>query len=383
MSDLGQLAAIHQRAEQATKGPWYPYHSFAFHSVSTWAAPPTISAAEAICEVDSHANAEFIAHARQDIPYLLSLVGHEDELRRKVDAREEHIRQLLTERDDHPAVQQLQRIAVAQGLTEASDVAILQEFARMRADLDVYENAEMRLIPNGDDNLVGFCEHLLALLSPLHEEHRRLTEELAALQTAQEALKEELANVWATEPPLFIPLKAEFFEAFQAGTKTEELRRYGPRWNERTCRVGRAVVLSRGYGRQARLQGRIWRFKKQHGSIFGSTYRASIERLYGTLDIDIACISIDFSKEPAAVLLPRWQPIESAPKDFTPVLLLWHPPQPPNAKPTVILERWYCRTHALAARHHDCPNEADCRMGWGSYAGEMSHWMSLPEPPTP
>ena len=91
---------------------------------------------------------------------------------------------------------------------------------------------------------------------------------------------------------LFVPLKAEFFDAFASGTKTEELRRYGPRWNERTCQVGRSVTLSRGYGRQARLAGRIWRFKKQHGSTFGSTYRASIERLYGTLDLDIACISI-------------------------------------------------------------------------------------------
>ncbi len=96
--------------------------------------------------------------------------------------------------------------------------------------------------------------------------------------------------------PLFIPLKGEFFDAFASGTKTEELRRFGPRWNERTCEVGRAVTLSRGYGKAQRLTGRIWRFKKQHGSTFGSTYRASIERIYGTLDIDIACISIEVNR---------------------------------------------------------------------------------------
>ncbi len=95
---------------------------------------------------------------------------------------------------------------------------------------------------------------------------------------------------------LFIPLKAEFFDAFESGAKTEELRRFGPRWNERTCIVGRAVTLSRGYGKAQRLTGRIWRFKKQHGSTFGSTYRASIERIYGTLDIDIACISIEVNR---------------------------------------------------------------------------------------
>ncbi len=92
--------------------------------------------------------------------------------------------------------------------------------------------------------------------------------------------------------PLFIPLKAEYFDAFAAGTKQDELRRYGPRWNERVCWIGRPVVLSRGYGRQHRLVARIASFKRQPGTTFGSTYRASIERLYGTLDLDIACIGL-------------------------------------------------------------------------------------------
>jgi hypothetical protein len=55
--------------------------------------------------------------------------------------------------------------------------------------------------------------------------------------------------------PLFIPLKREFFEAFKRGTKTEEYRLEGPRWNARTCFVGRHVVLSLGYGKSNRLQG--------------------------------------------------------------------------------------------------------------------------------
>lgn len=44
--------------------------------------------------------------------------------------------------------------------------------------------------------------------------------------------------------PLFIPLKGEFYEAFADGSKTVEYRRYGPRWNERTCERGRPVVLT-------------------------------------------------------------------------------------------------------------------------------------------
>jgi hypothetical protein len=92
--------------------------------------------------------------------------------------------------------------------------------------------------------------------------------------------------------PLFVPLKKEYYEAFLTGEKTEELRLYGPRWNHRTCTVGREVVLSLGYGKQHRMKGRIWKIKKQHGSTFGSTYRDQIVAVFGTLDVQVACISI-------------------------------------------------------------------------------------------
>ncbi|SFK64676.1 hypothetical protein SAMN05216302_101172 [Nitrosomonas aestuarii] len=92
--------------------------------------------------------------------------------------------------------------------------------------------------------------------------------------------------------PLFVPLNANPYDQFADGTKTDELRRYGPRWNENTCPTGRKVTLSRGYGKKNRMSGVIWRFYKQHGSLFGSTYKESIKRIYGTLDIEIAVISI-------------------------------------------------------------------------------------------
>jgi hypothetical protein len=63
--------------------------------------------------------------------------------------------------------------------------------------------------------------------------------------------------------PLFFPLKTEFFRQFQSGTKTTEYRRYGALWNERTCRVGRSVVLSHGYGKQSRLTGVVVGFEKR------------------------------------------------------------------------------------------------------------------------
>ena len=93
--------------------------------------------------------------------------------------------------------------------------------------------------------------------------------------------------------PLFIPLKTEPFEAFRCGEKTEELRRYGPCWNAHTCYPGRLVVLSKGYGKQSRLRGRVIAFKHQWGDTFGSRYKAAIKEHFGTLDLEIACIRIE------------------------------------------------------------------------------------------
>lgn len=61
---------------------------------------------------------------------------------------------------------------------------------------------------------------------------------------------------------LFIPLKKRFFEAFARGEKTTEFRRYSARWNERTCRIGRKVVISLGYGWKRRLFGTVVGFTR-------------------------------------------------------------------------------------------------------------------------
>lgn len=64
----------------------------------------------------------------------------------------------------------------------------------------------------------------------------------------------------AEEKPLFVALAGAYYDAFERGEKTVEYRVHGPRWNERTCRPGRPVVLSRGYGRARRLTGVITGF---------------------------------------------------------------------------------------------------------------------------
>lgn len=61
--------------------------------------------------------------------------------------------------------------------------------------------------------------------------------------------------------PLFVPLKTRYFRAFAAGTKTVEYRRWGARWNDASCFVGRPVVLSHGYS-GARLTARVVRVRR-------------------------------------------------------------------------------------------------------------------------
>jgi len=91
------------------------------------------------------------------------------------------------------------------------------------------------------------------------------------------------------ETPLFIPLKAEFYDAFARGEKNTEYRQRGPRWNAETCFIGRRVILSRGYGKQNRL----------HGKIVSFIYDLIPSRLpgwtecYGTDTGDAACIKIE------------------------------------------------------------------------------------------
>jgi len=62
------------------------------------------------------------------------------------------------------------------------------------------------------------------------------------------------------DKPLFVPLRREWFEAFQRREKFEEWRRYGKQWNERVCWIGRPVQLSLGY-RSVRLLGTVVSFR--------------------------------------------------------------------------------------------------------------------------
>lgn len=87
--------------------------------------------------------------------------------------------------------------------------------------------------------------------------------------------------------PIFIPLKREYFEAFERGEKTTEYRKRGPLWDATRCRPGRSVTLSLGYTKR-RLFGVITAF----------SYDTCPAKLPGWLECygsgagDAACITI-------------------------------------------------------------------------------------------
>ena len=102
--------------------------------------------------------------------------------------------------------------------------------------------------------------------------------------------------------PLFIPLKARFFDAFERGEKDTEYRLLGPRWNHKTCVAGRAVVLSMGYGKSRRLTGRIVFHQVDR---FPQRHIAGWRECYGDCDGAAICIKIQLDMKPKRIQLKR------------------------------------------------------------------------------
>ena len=96
------------------------------------------------------------------------------------------------------------------------------------------------------------------------------------------------------DKPLFIPLKGEYYDAFADGRKDTEYRRRGPRWNAETCRIGRRVILSRGYGKKSRIEGVIVGFSYD---LVPSKLPGWVE-CYGANSGDAACIKIKVDAKP-------------------------------------------------------------------------------------
>lgn len=97
---------------------------------------------------------------------------------------------------------------------------------------------------------------------------------------------------------LFVPLHTEFFNAFNSGEKTHELREYGPRWNEETCAIGRRVRLRKGYS-GPELWGEIVSFQKVWGQDLPISDREAVTGCYGSSQRFIAKIGVKLDKWPS------------------------------------------------------------------------------------
>jgi len=93
--------------------------------------------------------------------------------------------------------------------------------------------------------------------------------------------------------PLFIPLMSQYYEAFLDGSKDTEYRLYGPVWNERNCPVGRAVTLSKGYGKKHRLSAVVTSFQRVTTKQVPQAVEKALDEIYGEdPNHDIAAIGI-------------------------------------------------------------------------------------------
>lgn len=99
--------------------------------------------------------------------------------------------------------------------------------------------------------------------------------------------------------PLFIPLRRKYFEAFETGGKRVEWRSYGQRWNERTCAIGRSIVLSLGYNGR-RIQGYVVWF-----GIVPRNAAAQEARDIFPLSERFACIGIELLQKKGATQAPK------------------------------------------------------------------------------
>ena len=91
MNNDQRIAEITARCEAATPGPWYAKENWLIggFSITTKDAYPHDERVPEIATMASKENAEFIAHSRSDIPYLLSEV-------KRLTAENERLREAIS-----------------------------------------------------------------------------------------------------------------------------------------------------------------------------------------------------------------------------------------------------------------------------------------------
>ena len=100
-----------------------------------------------------------------------------------------------------------------------------------------------------------------------------------------------------SEKPLFIPLKTEYYEAFESGSKSRELRRGSDkRWSEKNCRIGRHVTLSKGYGKAHRISGVVTGYERKLAALLPSNDYDAFRACFGLGEEFASVIHIDIDR---------------------------------------------------------------------------------------
>lgn len=100
-----------------------------------------------------------------------------------------------------------------------------------------------------------------------------------------------------SKKPLFIPLNTKHYEAFEDGSKDTEYRLHGKRWNEVCVWKGRAVTLSKGYGKKNRLYGVVRDVWVTNSVSLRPDVQEAIKEIYGEGIHEIFCIGVKLSKK--------------------------------------------------------------------------------------
>lgn len=134
-----ELAAIRERVERATDGPWWPHkiNLPGLRDEGDWIidSGPTFIASTQIDSERGERDAEFLAAARTDVPALLDEVGR---MRAQVTSLTETV--LATAGDLHGAEAEAERLRAAAVRTEQAETAIVaileaeRDEARARLD---------------------------------------------------------------------------------------------------------------------------------------------------------------------------------------------------------------------------------------------------------
>lgn len=110
------------------------------------------------------------------------------------------------------------------------------------------------------------------------------------METYIDQVIEEAENI--ENKPLFVALKTKFYEQFKYGLKRYELRKLNSNFNAQTCKIGKAVILSKGYGNHERLGCYITSYKEVNGSDLPLNMQKSAREVYGTATLRFAIIGL-------------------------------------------------------------------------------------------